>query len=151
MAKDKELNRLREQLAEKDVHITELDEVIADLNSSVENLKEESNQKTQTIEKQDKQMHQAWYVFGTKAELRKQNILTKEGVLRQNYNKSYFTQIDTRVDREIKLYSKYAKMLTNHPNSSYTLQKDANGQYVFRVVNPQQFWQTSRYLVILVR
>ena len=149
--KDKELNRLRTQLAQKDVHITELDDVIADLNTSVENLKEESSQKTQTIAQQDKQMHQAWYVFGTKKELRKQNILTNEGVLRQNFNKSYFTQIDTRVDREVKLYSKYAKLLTNHPNGSYTLQKDANGQYVFRVVNPQQFWQTSRYLVILVK
>ena len=149
--KDKELNRLRTQLAQKDVHITELDDVIADLNTSVENLKEESSQKTQTIAQQDKQMHQAWYVFGTKKELRKQNILTNEGVLRQNFNKSYFTQIDTRVDREVKLYSKYAKLLTNHPNGSYTLQKDANGQYIFRVVNPQQFWQTSRYLVILVK
>ncbi len=149
--KDKELNRLRTQLAEKDVHINELDNVIADLNTSVENLTEESKQKTQTIAQQEKQMHQAWYVFGTKKELRTQNILTREGVLRQNYNKGYFTQIDTRVDREIKLYSKYAKLLTNHPAGSYSLQKDANGQYVFRVVNAQQFWQTSRYLVILVK
>lgn len=149
--KDKELTRLREQLAEKDVHITELDEVIADLNTDVEKLKEENTQKTKTIEAQDKQMHQAWYVFGTKKELRTQNILTKDGVLRHNFNKSYFTQIDTRVDREVKLYSKYAKLLTNHPAGSYTLAKDPNGQYVFRVTNPQHFWQTSRYLVILVK
>lgn len=149
--KDKELKRMRQTLADKDIHIAELDKTIDKLSDNVENLKAETTTKTQVIENQDKQMHTAWYVFGTKKELRNQNILTKEGVLRQNFNKNYFTQIDIRVDREIKLYSSYAKVLTNHPAGTYSLTKDANGQYIFRALNPSQFWQTGRYLVILVK
>ena len=38
-----------------------------------------------------------------------------------------------------------------HPSSSYTLQRDANKQYVLRISNPQIFWSTSKYLVIQVK
>ena len=72
-------------------------------------------------------------------------------VLQGNFNKSYFTKIDIRIEKEVKLYSKSAKILTMHPSSSYTLQQDANKQYVLRINNPQIFWSTSKYLVILVK
>ena len=71
--------------------------------------------------------------------------------MQANFNKDYFTKIDIRVDKEIKLYSKSAKILTMHPSSSYVLQRDANKQYVLRITNPEIFWSTSKYLVILVR
>ncbi|MBR3390342.1 MAG: TonB-dependent receptor plug domain-containing protein, partial [Prevotella sp.] len=121
------------------------------LNTNVENLKTESHQKTQTINTQDKELHTAWYVFGTKNELREQNILVKGDVLKSNFNKNYFTKIDIRVDKEIKLYSKSAKLLTAHPSASYSLIQDASGQYILRINNPQQFWSTSKYLVVLVK
>jgi hypothetical protein len=72
-------------------------------------------------------------------------------VLQQNFNKDYFTKIDIRVDKEIKLYSRDAEMLTAHPADSYTLQRDANKQYVLRITNPERFWSTSKYLVIQVK
>ena len=72
-------------------------------------------------------------------------------MLEQNFNKSYFTKIDIRVDKEIKLYSRSAEVLTAHPANSYTLQRDANKQYILRITNPEQFWSTSKYLVVLVK
>ena len=90
-------------------------------------------------------------MFGTKSELKEQGILSKGEVLKSHFNKNYFTKIDIRVDKEIKLYSKKATMMTSHPAGSYTLNTDANGQYVLRITNPQQFWSTSKYLVILVK
>ena len=149
--KDRQLQALREELDKKDIHIAELDERVADLNSNVESLTEETNQKSQTIDQQDKQLHTAWFVFGTKKELKEQNILADGDVLRSNFNKDYFNKIDIRIDKEIKLYSKSAKMLTAHPSSAYTLQRDANKQYVLRITDPQLFWSTSKYLVILVK
>ena len=149
--KDKELAQLRAELSAKDIHISELDETISNLNTNVADLKNQSTQKSQTISEQDKQLNTAWYAFGTKSELREQNILVKGDVLKGNFNKNYFTKIDIRVDKEIKLYSKSAKLLTSHQPGSYTLTTDANGQYVLRITNPQQFWQASKYLVILVK
>ena len=150
--KDQQLQQLRAELDSKNIHINELDEQITNLNKNVTTLTEETKQKTQTISNQDKQLNTAWFVFGTKKELKEQHILQKgDKVLQSNFNKSYFTKIDIRVDKEIKLYSKSAKILTMHPSSSYTLQQDANKQYVLRITNPDIFWSTSKYLVILVK
>ena len=148
--KDKELQQLRAELDAKDIHIMDLDEKIANLNTNVSNLSSESAKKTETINAQDKQLHSAWFVFGTKKELKQQQILKDGKVLQGNFNKEYFTKVDIRVDKEIKLYSRSAKMLTSHPSSSYTLQRDANKQYVLRITDPQLFWSTSKYLVVLV-
>lgn len=149
--KDQQLQALREELDRKDIHIAELDERVAGLNQNVTSLQEETTSKTQTINTQDKQLNTAWFVFGTKDELKEQNILVGGKVLQSNFNKDYFTKIDIRIDKEIKLYSKSAKMMTAHPSSSYTLLPDANKQYVLRISDPQQFWSTSKYLVILVK
>lgn len=149
--KDQQLQQLRAELDAKDIHITELDENIANLNTNVKNLTDESTQKTQTISNQDKQLNTAWFVFGTKNELKEQRIIESGKVLNGTFNKDYFTKIDIRIDKEIKLYSKSAKLLTAHPTNSYSLQPDAKDQYVLRINNPQLFWSTSKYLVILVK
>lgn len=150
-AKNNELQQLRTELQEKDIRIAELDNTVSTLNSDVTQLREETAKKTETINNQDVQLNSAWYVFGTKKELQEQNIYQKGKVLQSNFNKNYFTKIDIRVDKEIKLYSKSARMLTSHPAGSYTLQPDAQQQYVLRITNPQQFWSTSKYLVVLVK
>lgn len=149
--KDKKIQALIEELDAKDIHISRLDEEVANLNTNVSNLTEETNQKTQTINTQDKQLNTAWFVFGTKSELKQQHILEDGKVLQANFNQSYFTKIDIRVDKEIKLYSRSAKMMTSHPAGSYTLDRDANKQYILRISDPQKFWSTSKYLVILVK
>ena len=155
--KEAQMQALREELDKKDIHIAELDETVANLNTDVNQLTEETTQKSQTISQQDKQLHTAWFVFGTRDELKKQNILTKDGLfsktklLEKDFNKEYFTKIDIRIDKEIKLYSKSAEMLTSHPSSSYTLAPDANKQYVLRITDPNLFWSTSKYLVIQVK
>ena len=146
----KELQALREELDRKDIHIAQLDEKVA-------SLEEDNTKKDETISAQDKAINSAWFVFGTKDELKAQNILSKDGlfsktkVLAKDFNKDYFTKIDIRIDKEIKLYSKSAQIMTSHPAGSYTLQRDANKQYVLRIDNPDVFWSTSKFLVVLVK
>ncbi len=150
-AKEQELQRLKAELNAKDVHIAELDEKIDHLNDNVEILQTDAQQKAQTISNQDKQLNTAWFVFGTKKELKDQHIVENGKVLQANFNKNYFAKIDIRIDKEIKLYSKSARILTMHPSGSYTLTPDVNKQYVLRITNPQLFWSTSKYLVVLVK
>ena len=148
--KEKQLQALREELDSKDIHIAALDETINNLNTKTSNLTKESSKKTEVINAQDKQLT-AWYVFGTKKELKNQHIMENGKVMTGNFNKSYFTKVDIREVSEIKLYSKSAKLLTTHPSSSYTLVRDANKQYTLRITNSQIFWSTSKYLVVLVK
>ena len=149
--KDAQLQTLREELDKKDIHIAALDETVNNLNTKTNRLTAESNQKTETINAQDKLIHTAWYVFGTKKELKEQSIIQDGKVMTGNFNKNYFTKVDIRNLSEIKLYSKSAKLLTTHPSSSYSLVRDANKQYTLRITNSQIFWSTSKYLVVLVK
>ncbi|MBQ5548960.1 MAG: hypothetical protein IIT33_09035 [Prevotella sp.] len=149
--KDTQIKALMAELEAKNIQITELSTQVTTLETNVANLSEESTQKSKTISAQDKQLNTAWFVFGTKKELKEQRIIEDGEVLRSNFNQDYFTKIDIRVDKEIKLYSRSAKLLTSHPASSYRLEQDANKQYVLRIENPSQFWSTSKYLVIQVK
>lgn len=150
--KDKEIEQLRQQLADKDIQIAAQGEQINSLNDNVSNLNRQNEEKARTVAAQDKALNTAYYVFGTKKELREQRILKGGEVLKGNdFNKDYFTRIDLRVTKVIKLYSKSARLMTNHPAGSYTLEKDSQGQYVLRITNPQSFWSVSKYLVITVR
>ena len=149
--KDAQVKELQAELQAKDIQINELHEEVTTLNNNVTALKEESSQKSQTITSQDKQLNTAWFVFGTKKELREQRIYDDGKVLEANFNREYFTKIDIRVDKEIRLYSRSAKLLTSHPASAYTLTQDANKQYILRITNPQLFWSASKYLLVLVK
>ena len=151
-SKQKQIETLQAELASKNIRIAELDEAVADLNKNVDELTAENVAKTETVAAQDKALNTAWYVFGTKSELKDQKILNRGDVLKDNeFNKDYFTEIDIRQDKEIRLYSKRAELLTTHPAGSYELVKDDKGQLTLKITNPSQFWSVSRYLVIQVR
>ena len=155
--KDKQITNLVEELELKNIHIGELKYAINSLREDAKAMQDENDAQSKTISAQEKQLNTAWFAYGTKDELKKQQIITKDGLFSKNkilqgdFNKEYFTKIDLRVDKEIKLYSKSAKILTTHPSSSYTLQQDANKQYVLRITDPQTFWGTSKYLVVQVK
>ena len=150
--KNTRLQELEAQLAEKNIVIAQQGEAINALNENVNALSESNKAKDKTVAEQDQQLHTAWYVFGTKGELKEQKILKNGDVLSDgDFNKDYFTKVDIRYDKEIKLYSKSAKLLTNHPSGSYKLEKDNKGQYILHIVNPNTFWSVSKYLVIQVR
>jgi chromosome segregation ATPase len=143
------ITQLRTQLAAKDVRIKELDDLVVTLNTSVDNLNQNVVQKTEQISTQEKQMNKVWYVFGTRKELKQQQIFTRSGLLTEGFNKNYFLEADSRSLKEIALYTKKAKLLTNHPASSYSLDK-VNGYLVLKITDPNKFWDISKYLVIEV-
>ena len=155
--KSQALAALQAELAAKDIRIAELDELVANLQTDVALLRADSIAKERIIDAQDKALNAAWFVYGTKKELKEQKILddrflAKDKVLQNaGFNKDYFTQIDIRKETEIKLYSKSAKLLTTHPEGSYSLDKDEKEQLVLKIVNPTEFWSVSRYLVIQVK
>lgn len=146
------VQELQAQLAERDQVIAEQGEQIEQLTENVSSLTTENEQKTAEVAAQDKELNKAWFVFGTKSELKEQKILDSGDVLKNgSFNKGYFTQIDIRYDKDIRFYSKSAKLLTNHPSGSYQLTKDAKGEYELHITNPQQFWSVSKYLVVQVK
>ncbi|MEG1685671.1 MAG: hypothetical protein RR319_06995 [Bacteroides sp.] len=151
-AKTAQIETLQAELASKNIRIQELDDAVTSLNSNVENLSNENAAKAKTVAEQDKAINTAWFVFGTKSELKAQKILRKGDVLKNgDFNKDYFTEIDIRTTKDIKLYTKRAELLTSHPTGSYTLEKDDKEQLTLKISNPKEFWSVSRYLVLQIK
>ncbi len=151
-AQSARIQELEASLAEKDALIESQGEAIAGLSNDVASLTEENKQKAEKVQQQDKELNSAWFVFGTKSELKEQKILTNGDVLKSgDFNKNYFTKIDIRYDKDIKFYSKSAQLLSSHPAGTYQLTKDNQGQYELHITDPQKFWSVSKYLVVLVK
>lgn len=151
-AKTRRIEELQEELASKNIRIQELDAAVTNLSADKESLTAENEAKAKTVAEQDKMINSAWFVFGTKSELKSQKILQSGDVLKSSdFNKDYFTQIDIRTTKEIKLYSKRADLMTSHPANTYVLEKDDKGQLTLKITNPTEFWSVSKYLVIQVK
>lgn len=140
------LDSLKAELATKDKRIFELD-------AEVGRLDKDNKDKAELIKQQQDELNTAYYVFGNKKELKAQKILSKTGffsptkVLQADFNKNYFVKIDIRTTNAIPVYSKKAKIKTNHPLTSYTIEVE-NGNKVIKIKDPAQFWSVSKYLVI---
>ena len=149
------IDSLQTILVAKDSLILQLNDNITELNTSVSELETENTKINTKIKEQDETIHTAWYVFGTREELKQQKILTSDGwfkpgrILESDFNKNYFVRIDARKTKSIPLYSSRAKILSSHPKSSYTLEKE-NGSFTLLITDTQDFWSVSRYLVIEV-
>jgi len=151
-AQSARIQELQASLAEKDAQLVAQNEQITSLNENVSGLTAENKAKTQKVASQEAELNTGWFVFGTKRELKEQKILDNGDVLKSDdFNHDYFTQIDIRKSKDIKLYSKNATLLTSHPANTYKLEKDAEGLYELHITNPEKFWSVSKYLVIQVK
>ncbi|MBQ8672871.1 MAG: hypothetical protein IJ511_02275 [Bacteroides sp.] len=149
--KTQRIEELQAELASKNIRIQELDTAVNELTSEKNTLTAENEAKAQTVTQQERELNTAWFVFGTKKELKEEKILEDGEVLKnRNFNKNYFTQIDIRTTKEIKFYDKKAKLLTTHPAGSYTLVKDEQKLLTLKIIDPTQFWSVSKYLVVQV-
>ena len=149
--KVKEIADLKIQLANKEIEIKALSDTIVSLATENSAAKAELDAKEQVMNNQDAQLNTAYYVYGTKKELKEHNILDGKDVMKGSFDKSYFTKIDIREFHSVKLDSKSASLLTSHPEGSYTLVKDSDGTYFLSITDAAKFWSVSKYLVILVK
>jgi predicted nucleic acid-binding Zn-ribbon protein len=164
---EKMIARMTEQLAEKDKEIGTLKEQLAtmniqigEMNTAITNLQGESAGKTQVIEQQTVKMNTAYYAVGTYKELRDNRVTNKEGgflglgkkkILKSDFNQDYFTQVDVSKIKSIPVNGKNAKVITNHPTSSYKLEMDSKKKVKsLTITNSETFWRSSKYLVITI-
>ena len=158
------VNNLEAQTQQKDGEIIVLKEDVRKLNVDISSLNEkiatvetESQQKTQTIETQTVAMNKAYYAFGTAKELKDNGIIEKSGgvigmgktpVMKKDFNRDYFTEIDIRNFDYLRLMAKKAKLITVHPADSYHFTGKKSSDTLF-IDNSSEFWKVSKYLVVL--
>ncbi|GAB6012052.1 Cbp1 family collagen-binding glycoprotein adhesin [Viscerimonas tarda] len=146
---------LQEALTERDKEIAALNTNIGRLSSHVNNLSDQVMDQASTIKEQDRALNTAYYVFGTSKELKEAKIvsggfLSSSKVMKESIDKSSFVAVDIRDTKAIPVYAKKAKVLSEHPKASYSLDKDANGQIVINILDYKKFWSVTPYLVVQV-
>jgi len=148
---------LRTEIDKKEVQLENLTLQIEELHADVRELEGVNSSQSDLIVEQDQVLNTVYYCFGTKKELKEQNILTggglfsKSKMMQGDFNYDYFQTIDKRKVTSIPLYSSKAAIKTNHPSGSYQFVKDADGKLVLEIVYSSLFWSLSHYLVIEVR
>jgi chromosome segregation ATPase len=142
---------LSDELSKKDQQIAELHSHVTNLSQDVQTLKTQSDVQRETISQQQSELNTVYYCFGTSKELKDQKIIVKNQ-LGADFDKNYFIkEKDYHQLHTISLYdSKKGVLVSKHPEGSYEFGKDAGGQLELRILNPQNFWSLTKYLVIQV-
>ncbi|VAW20811.1 hypothetical protein MNBD_BACTEROID01-1906 [hydrothermal vent metagenome] len=158
------VTNLTAKIKEKDTEIAQLNKDLRKLHldidlmfKQIEEVKEESAQKTATIENQFAELNKAYYAFGTAKELEQNNVVDREGgflgigrtlKIKKDFNRDYFTQIDIRKFKYLPLMVKKAKVLSVHPVTSYHITGEKTADTLF-IDNYQEFWKASKYLLVV--
>ena len=94
-----------------------------------------------------------YYAVGTRDELKEHRLL-ETGFLRRprllegDFDRDFFTAGDKREMHLIALPGRKAKLLTNHPEGSYSLHRDDDGSQQLEITDPALFWSMSNFLVV---
>lgn len=149
---EEQIQTLTAELQKKNVEIDNLTKNVKDLESN-------AKKKDQKIMQIEDEKHTAYFAIGTKKELRMKNLVDKRGgfiglgkaiVPADNTDFASLTKIDTRNTQEIPLTGKRIKIVTTHPDTSYSLEGDPARPTSIRITNPDLFWKASKCLVIMV-
>lgn len=150
-----------EQL-KREIHERELQ--IAQLNNQVDKLSEEGvkkdesiAQKSELISKQDTELNKGYLAYGTFKQLKFNGVVEKGGgflglgrnkSINRKMDASKFMKLDIRETREIPLYAKKIRMITEHPDSSYSLRVENGLVTYLEIDNPGEFWKISKFAII---
>ena len=165
------INRLQQELDQKTAVIADLQNTInsqkeeigkltgtvASLEKDVEGLKEESASQQQTIKQQDKNFNTVSYICGTEAELIEWGLFEKKGLFDAGHlmdlagTAADFKSFDRRRVKLIPTNGARIKLLTTHPEGSYTIVKEDDGTESIQIDDVETFWSISRFLVVRVR
>jgi hypothetical protein len=162
----KVIKHLTKELVEKDAQIADLQTKLAESNASLRSLTEQFNDSLVVLHKQREEINamrtevnSIYYAIGTRKELKKHNVITKEGSiigiggateLKHDFNNAFFIPGDMTKLHDIPLYSKLSKIITNHPSTSYKI-TGSNKSDTLHISDPTSFWSESKYLVIMVK
>jgi hypothetical protein len=158
------VDRLQKDVNDRNVEITALRDKLAKLNITIEeaNLRLDTltkvvktqsgklNEQQQTLAQQEAALNTAYYIVGTEKDLIKNGIVGKNDKLLPDFNKALFTKVDIRKLTEVSILSKKAKVISNHPTTSYKLVGDKKIIQSLQITDYKAFWSNVRYLVIMV-
>jgi hypothetical protein len=151
--KDQEIEAMKGQLAKLNIEV-------AHLSSNIDSMGTVTKNQKQVIEQKTTELNTAYYVIGTKQELRDKKVVSKEGgfiglgrvtAMLNTVDKNNFTMIDITKISTIPINKKKAKIITTHPAGSFKLDETDGMFKSIQITNQTEFWSVSKFLVIEVK
>lgn len=158
--KDVSIAALSKQIAQLSVDLDSLNGQVTELNGTVVALNTENDSKSKVIEEQTVNLHTAHYVIGDIKELKEREVVTSSGgllgigvtnKLNQKINPENFNDIDITETTSIPVVGKKVSLVTSHPSDSYRFEKIDEEVEAITILNPEEFWKASKYLVVAVK
>jgi len=153
-----DLLALQNELNKANFQIASLNTELNTVTTEKVQLEQVSAEQVKVIEQQTTDLNTAYYISGSYKELKELGVVDKEGgfigmgankELVNNFDPGAFTKIDIRDFKELSLNSKSAKIITTHSTDSYTLVEGEKEVEELVINNPNEFWKSSKYLVVL--
>jgi hypothetical protein len=148
-------------LADLKVALTKKDFEIGQLNNRMTEAQAAIAQKDDKITTQTAELNKGYIASGTYKALKAKGLVSKEGgflglgkkeSLHQDFAAGSFTQVDITALKSIPVNSKSAKLITEHPTSSYELVRDKDNKIAsIDIKNPEEFWRISKYAVVEIK
>lgn len=149
--RETEISDLKVALVSKDFEIGQLNTKMTEQQLAI-------SQKDEKINNQTYKMNKAYLAYGTYKDLKAKGLVSREGgflglgkkeALLENFSDTSFIQVDITDMRTIPVNSKTAKLITEHPSSSYKVIRDKDNRIAsIEIKDPEQFWKISRYAVV---
>jgi peptidoglycan hydrolase CwlO-like protein len=155
---------LKTKLEAKENEVAALMQEIGVLETDIVRLGDEIKEKDIKIADQEtiiEEQNKRYYIIDKQKALAEKGIIRKEGgflgigrtvKLSPNLDTQYFSVIDFETDLEIGIPFKpdKIKIISPHPINAYELMS-AGDQAILKILNPGQFWQATKCLVIAVK
>lgn len=151
---------LREEIARSNREVYFLKEELNSMNASFEAIFKKYNLQNKKISDLNQKLNEVAYVIGSKSELLDNGVLTKSGgligigktrKLNSDLNTEYFTYVSKYNLQNIPLGYKTVRLMTSHPTNSYRLSNSNEIIDSLIIINLDDFWTNSKFLVVEVK
>jgi uncharacterized coiled-coil protein SlyX len=138
-----DISNLTAELAAQGIQISQLQASLGKMNSDIVALKAELNL--------------AYYMVGTKNELKRDSVIVKKGVggaitLNNKLDHSKFKKLNKSTDESIGLTGfKKAQLVPQRPENSYQFKTKNDLIIQINITDADKFWEVSNYLVVVVK
>jgi vacuolar-type H+-ATPase subunit I/STV1 len=137
--------------------ISGLNTKVAELSGKVASLTEEKSVLSDQVSNLTEETNTCYYVIGTQSFLESNKIIDRKGTVlgfiggkrvpNDNLNLSAFTAINITRQTEIGLPGAFNEVISTH-NLQYM--KVSEDKKKITITDPKKFWQTSRYLIVVI-
>jgi chromosome segregation ATPase len=153
-----QINQKNAEIDQLTFNVQRLSMDVGQLTTTVDRVQQEVAEKSRIIDIQTVELNKVYYALGTVRELTENSVLEKAGgvlgigrtlKIRKDFNREYFTEADKRGFTYLPVHSRKVRVVSVHPPESYRISGEKSADTIF-VLNPEEFWKASRYLLLVV-